>query len=181
MPNPYTHFTVHVPLWLTHGERMEIGQKVIEHIVKRTRKDSKDKDGKDFSGYSKSYKNSLDFKNFKHGSKVDLTLTGDMLDTLEILSDMDGLIDIGYHAGSAEEGKVEGNVRGTYGNQFPIKGKARNFLGIENTELNKIIDEVTQAGKAEKLLMELNPTIEEQVGAVLNNIGIEVEGVEDFE
>ena len=37
-----------------------------------------------------------------------------------------------------QEGKAEGNIRGTYGKRKPIPGKARPFLGLSRSELNII-------------------------------------------
>lgn len=167
-------FTAHVPTLLTGAERVEIGRKVIDHILYRTRSQSKDKDGNSFPGYTKGYKKSLDFRNANKTGKVTLTLTGDMLDTLDILSHGEGYIDIGYETGSGEADKVEGNVIGSYG-RTANASKARDFLGISESALKTIVDEVVAASPEERAIMAFvnSPTANQQINAILQNVGLE--------
>lgn len=112
-------------------ERELIAQEVIDYIVNRT-KSGRDKNENPFPGYSKEYVNSKDFQIAgKSRGKVDLTLTSEMLDSLKLLSHRPGEIVIGYDKDDSElNGKVEGNIKGTYGNPTPLRGKKRDFLGI---------------------------------------------------
>jgi hypothetical protein len=123
-----------------HGalSRVAIAKEVIDYIIKRT-KDGKDKNEAAFQGYSASYKKSLDFKIAgKSPSKVNLTLSKEMLNSLELLSHKPGEITIGYDKSNAElNGKVEGNRLGTYGNSKPVT-KPRDFLGIRPIKLKNI-------------------------------------------
>lgn len=138
-------------------ERQAIAQDVIDFIITRTR-DGKDKDGKKFKGlYSKSYQASLDYKiagKPKSGKPIDLTLTGEMLDSLGLLNEKPGALTIGYEKGADINGKVEGNRLGTYGTNTPNKDRARDFLGIDQTQLKKILNKYKVDGetKAEKEL-----------------------------
>lgn len=96
-----------------------------------------DKNNKEFGKYDKKY---AEFKGVGVND-VDLTLDGEMLDNLELVSHKTGEIVIGYKDPSDElAGKVEGNRRGTYGQSKPIPGKKRDFLGIAQDELDIIID-----------------------------------------
>lgn len=120
---------------------MELADLVIEHIVERTQ-NGKDKDGKKFPGYSKSYIQSLDFKNAsKSPSKVDLQLSGDMLAAIALLSESSGNLRIGFKNNTLENDKAEGNILGSYGRE-PSAKKARDFLGIEQKKLNELINYV---------------------------------------
>lgn len=112
-------------------ERELIAQEIIDYIVNRTKK-GKDKNENDFPGYSKEYINSKDFSIAgKSRANVNLTLTSEMLDSLKLLRHSPGEIVIGYDKGDTElNGKVEGNIKGTYGQSTPRRGKKRDFLGI---------------------------------------------------
>ena len=124
---------------LNSDQKDEVADLIIERIVNRTDQ-GKDKEGKRFPGYSKSYKESLDFKVAgKSASKVDLQLSGDMLAALEVLDKTSRSVTVGFERGSEENAKADGNIRGTYGKPTPDPKKARDFLGITETELSKII------------------------------------------
>jgi hypothetical protein len=120
-------------------QRLKLADLVIEHIVDRTQR-GLDKDGNPFPKYSKSYINSLDFKNAgKSPGKVDLQLSGDMLASIKLLSQRNGNLMIGFENGTTENSKAEGNIEGSYG-RSPNPSKARDFLGIDKQKLNQLID-----------------------------------------
>lgn len=119
-------------------ERKAIAQEVIQFIVDRT-KSGKDKDGRNFKGYTKEYKESLTFKLGGKSSSVNLTLTGEMLGELDLLNQSNGNLRIGYDKGrEALNGKVEGNREGTYGQKKQVTSP-RDFLGLSSSALNKIL------------------------------------------
>lgn len=112
---------------------------VLEHIVERTTTQGLDKNGKAFPKYSKSYIESLDFKNAgKSPGSVDLQLSGDMLAAMTLLSEKSGQITIGFEKGAEENGRAEGNILGSYGGE-PNKKRARDFLGIQPKKLRELI------------------------------------------
>lgn len=119
----------------------EIGDLIVERIVERTDQ-GKDKDGRAFAKYSQAYKNSLDFKNAGKGP-VNLQLSGDMLAALKVLNTTKNWVEVGFDKGSEENGKADGNIRGTYGSDTPDPKKARDFLGIEASKLARIVKYVT--------------------------------------
>jgi hypothetical protein len=82
---------------------------------------------------------SLDFANAGKGSTVNLQLSGDMLAALRVLSSTKNWIEVGFDKGSNENAKADGNIRGTYGSPTPNPKKARNFLGISEKELTRIV------------------------------------------
>lgn len=119
-------------------EREALGLAIIDHILERTEK-GKDKNNKDFAGYSKGYVDSFDFKLSGKSKKVNLELSGEMMGAIEVLSQKKGEITIGIPADdSFNNSKAEGNIKGTYGNKKPIPGKARDFMGISKSSLKDI-------------------------------------------
>ena len=105
-------------------------------IIKQGRKMVKNRDGK----YSVRYVESREFKAArKNKSNLNLKLTGEMLSQLEVLKITPGEIVVGYDAGNKElNGKVEGNIKGTYGDEGRAKRYPRDFLGIDNSTLRSI-------------------------------------------
>lgn len=118
------------------AEREAIALEVIDRIIKRT-KGGKDKNGDPFAPYSKGYENSLEFKIAAKSGRVNLTLSGDMLDAMEIVDNFqNGKVKIGYDGENSQQGKAEGNITGTYGGSG---GPARDYLGISESELSTIL------------------------------------------
>lgn len=135
---------IKIPSDLKPAQREELGDLIVEHIFDRTNR-GLDKNGRPFPGYSNAYKQSLDFKNAgKSASKIDLQLSGDMMAAIELLRHKNGELRIGFERGTPENAKAEGNILGTYGRDKPIKGKKRDFLGIESKKLRELIDYVRQ-------------------------------------
>jgi len=133
---------VKVPIPRRFGptERQAIAQEVIDFIVERT-KSGKNIKGGAFPGYSASYKGSLDFKIAGKGGTVDLTLSGEMLDSIQLLAHKSGEIEVGFDRSDKElNGKAEGNQTGSYGTGKAKKSKARPFLGITGKDLKVILD-----------------------------------------
>lgn len=141
MPAKWQKFRIDAPDDFTPSMREALGREVTEFIRKRS-ESGKDKNNKNFPKYSKEYKESLDFKNAGKTSKVDLTLSGDMLIALDIISHSRGTILIGYENGSEENAKADGNVRGTYGKKLARSSKARDFMGITTKDLERLTDKV---------------------------------------
>lgn len=112
----------------------------MERIVERTDQ-GKDKAGNAWRGeaakYSEAYKKSLDFKNAGKGP-VNLQLSGDMLAAIKVLKSTSNWIEVGFEKGSDENAKADGNIRGTYGSDTPNPKKARDFLGMEGKELDRL-------------------------------------------
>lgn len=85
-----------------------------------------------FPAYTKEY------EKFKGQKNVDLTLSGDMLDALTVISHKKGSILIGFENGTKENDKAEGNILGSYG-RAPNPRKARNFLGLTASDIRSIV------------------------------------------
>ena len=125
-------------------ERKAIASEIISYIVARTKK-GKGKDNQPWegkaSGYSKSYKKSLEFKIAGKSSTVNLKLSGDMLNSIKLLSNDSGSLKIGIPKSDSDNKKAEGNIRGSYGKKTGSKSKARDFLAISQKEVSKILEQ----------------------------------------
>lgn len=141
--NKYLQFAIKISPEYTEDEKQAISQEIIDKILDRTEGGRGVKNGAlySFPKYSSLYKNSLDYKNAGKSGTVDLTLSGDMLTMLRYLPSISkkNEIVIGYEEKDDVAGRVEGNVRGTYGASRGNNKKARNFLGITQKELNAVL------------------------------------------
>lgn len=155
----YTQKRIKLSDKYTDEEKEAIAFEIIEYIKERT-KQGKGEGGKKWSPpadkYTKEYKESLDFKIAGKTSRVNLTLSGDMLDSIDLLKTMPSSITIGIDEGDPDHGKAEGNIRGTYGKQRGSSKKARNFLGITEAEVEKVLRKfpLTNEKKREKSLLD---------------------------
>jgi hypothetical protein len=122
-----------------------LGKEIVEFIRQRTESGIGVKEtGRGFKNasfppYSKIYKQSLDYKIAGKSGNVNLTLSGDMLIALDVLSHKKGSVVIGYEKGSEENDRAEGNILGSYGGS-PNPRRARNFLGISDADLATILE-----------------------------------------
>lgn len=145
MATKWQKFRVRVPKELTPTQRVDVSREVIEFVQTRS-ENGFDKNNKKFVKYSKGYIDSLDFKVAgKSPGEVNLTLSGEMLSALELLSHRSGALLIGYDNGSDENARADGNVRGTYGKSTENKNKARDFMGIDQNTIDKIVNKITGA------------------------------------
>jgi hypothetical protein len=139
MSTKHQKIDVKLPSGYSSDIREAIAAEIISVIRKRTIK-NKDKDGEKFPSYSKDYTKSVDFRAAgKSKGDINLTLSGDMLASMELLENKKSKISIGFEDGTVQNAKADGNIRGTYGKPKPIPGKARDFLGISSDELEKIL------------------------------------------
>ncbi len=142
--NLQTQLTLKVPKDFDPQQRADLAQKVIDFISERTKK-GYNVNGRDWPGkageYSQAYAKQ---KGVSEGGPVDLSLSHDMLDSMQYMPSLSptGQITVGYRKGTKIERKAEGNILGTYGKSAPIPGKARPFLDILQKDLKDIIDEV---------------------------------------
>ena len=144
---PQQKVTIEIPDEYGPDERAAIGKDIVEFIRQRSedgvgvKETARGWKNVPFPAYSKTYKESLDFKIAGKTNKVNLTLSGDMLIALDVLNHRPGEITIGYRKGDREENdKAEGNITGSYGGS-PNPKKARNFLGISASDLREILDQ----------------------------------------
>lgn len=121
-----------------------LGQAFIDRIVEKA-KSGKRYDGKPLkSPYSKEYANSLEFKAAgKRRGKVNMTLTGDMLNSIDIIDMGANVLKIGIDD-SLEAQKA-------YNHQVGDTVPARPFFGLNNKDVDEIKaefrDEIKEAFK----------------------------------
>lgn len=130
---------IEIPTDFDEEERSAIGKEIITFIQDRTAS-GLDKNNRRFPSYSKSYIESFEFKVAgKDKGEINLALSHDMMNALDVISTSRGKIVIGYEAGSDINDRVEGNRLGSYGGN-PNPKKARDFLGINKKDLSDILD-----------------------------------------
>lgn len=130
---------IKIPKTIKPAQRQQIAQTIVEHIVNRSAA-GYDKNNEKFVKYSEGYAK----KKGVGRSEVDLILTGEMMESLQVLSTKSGEITIGFDKSDEElNGKAEGNILGSYGGD-PDPGKARDFLGISEDELDILISETDE-------------------------------------
>lgn len=124
-------------------------QAVIDKMVERTER-SRDIENKLFEKYSESYKNSLAFKVFGK-SRVNMTLTGDMLGSLDKIDETRDTMTIGI-TGDENILKAFAHITGYEGHPtLDGKVKPRDFFGITDKEIQEITKDFepeTDAGGA---------------------------------
>jgi len=149
-------------------ERVKIADALLTHIVGRTMA-GLDRDNNKFAKYTKKYANEKGVG----VSDVDLLLSGEMLSELQVLKvDANG-VEIGYKGSKDLIGKVDGNIRGTYGQPEPIPGKARDFLGILPDDVEVIIDSYIDE--------DLKDLSEEEIDAIARDAAREILGDIQFD
>jgi hypothetical protein len=164
------YFEVSIPKEYSPEERRAIAAEIIDYVISRTEDGKKIGGKEDFPDYSKKYAEE------KGQENVDLTFSGDMLMNMELLKQKSGALRIGYSSDYEELGKVEGNVLGTYGKSKPIKGKARNFLGITKEELNSILSNYPIKDRESRLERVIDVKLSGRVAdSILSNTGIEID------
>jgi hypothetical protein len=110
-------------------------QAAIDKIVERTQS-GRDVNGNLFAPYSKLYKESLAFNVFGKSNKVNLTLTGSMLSSINPDTDTSNIklqID-----DSTEAAKAYGHITGFKGHPTIKNAKPRDFFGLTEKELKQI-------------------------------------------
>lgn len=129
---------IKLPRGYSESKKREIAKAIISWIQDRSFR-GLDKENRPFKKYNPEYA-----KEKGVGVKeVDLVLSGDMLDALQLLEVYGDYVSIGYRRGKQND-KAEGNITGSYGQPSPNPDKARDFLGISRRDLAMIIDSFPQ-------------------------------------
>jgi len=174
------------PLLKKSDLKRQIGRKVIEEIKKRTQEKSVDRNGRPFPKYSESYKKSLAYQVYGKSSKVNLTLSGEMMASMVAKTDSPLTIDI-VMADQANNDKAHGNITGSYGRPSGNSAKARDFLGLPDEDLQKIVREEVNRYSRSSTAFDLEALVESFATSQLarTTTGTEaidflIEGFEDF-
>lgn len=156
MAQPPNTYTAYVSPRFSFEDRRDIGNRIIDYIVNRT-KAGRGVDNKRFLGpdgdgkYADSYVDSNEFKTAgKTKGRINLSLSGDMLDSLEIIDiSIAGRIVIGFE--SQEE-----NDKSVY-----MREKNYDFMGLSDQELNAIVSEFQTRLPSERVVQDIVPSIAE--------------------
>lgn len=121
--------------------KREYGLRVVEQIRQNTQSGI-DKKGKDFPKYSKAYIESTVFEIYnKSASDVNLTLTGEMLSSMDVNINKPMMISV-YFPDKENNDKAHGNITGQNGKR---KAK-RDFLGLPPEQEDQLLqDTITEA------------------------------------
>ena len=126
---------IEIPKEFGPTERQALASKVIEHIQKRT-ENNLDIENKKFTKYSDAYINSPAFKIAgKSPTDVNLKLSGEMMQSIELIAHGNGFIQIGFESGT------EANNKAVW-TQADDNGPSRMFLGVDDKILERLIAEV---------------------------------------
>jgi hypothetical protein len=144
--------------------KARFAQIVIDKILDRTEA-NKDINNSDFKDYKESYINSTEFELYgKSKGDVNMTLTGDMLNDLDIIESKGNTIKIGFT-------KDINQKKAANHNQAIGKGiRKRQFFGVKKTDLIDEIEtlkEESRIRKAEELTPQKIQDINAEVEAIL--------------
>lgn len=129
-----------IPKSYNPSQRKDIALDIITYIQERAinNRGFNPDTGREFKfpKYSKAYAE----KKGSSRTDVDLVLSANMFNDMKALETATpGEVVIGFKAGTESNDKAEGNQLGTYGQDDPIPGKARPFLGLSKVALKEIL------------------------------------------
>jgi len=141
MAEPQLKKRIQIPKDLSASERKSVALDVINFIKQRTDKGI-DANGRKFAPYSNSYVKSTDFEIAgKSKSEVNLRLSDEMMESIELLDSGNGYIVIGFESGTPANDKAVWAQRDD-------NGPKRAFLDIAENDLERIIASTTVADSA---------------------------------
>lgn len=132
---PQLTWTIQIPSRFSEAQRLRLANLIINEIISRT-KQGIDKNGRAFAKYSDSYKESKDFALAgKSQFRVNLTLTGEMLRNIEVISHGAGFITIGFPENSDENDKARWALADD-------NGPVRDFFGLPQSAVSEFIKRI---------------------------------------
>ncbi len=149
---------VYLPLVSDNDFKREYGKRLIDDIEARL-DEGKDKDGEKFTGkagkYSKSYRESEEFKFWDKDKTVNLQLTGQMRSAMDVISTAGRIVTIAFIDQEAND-KAHGHVNGA--NYLPV----RDFWGVPNKSQKDIMMEmIKEFSERETILVDLPEAVAE--------------------
>lgn len=137
-------------------------QRIIRTIRDNTRLKSKDKDGDRLQSYSKSYKESEEFQVLKGSTKVNLTLTGEMLESIEGVSRGDNVVF--QFKRQRNKDIAHGHINGS--NNLPV----RDFFGIPEKQQQTIMKDLVKFYQTRNQIFENSDIKPESVNLETNKV-----------
>ena len=150
MARGITRFRINVDGALGSQDRTLLGELIIERMLDRTER-GEDIEGRSFRRYSANYIDWL--RKIGASTTVDLSLTGEMLASIRVLSHGTGFIDIGIEAGTFASEKARWQQGGN------PNVPSRPFMGIRDDEARSLENEVASNStmvQAQRFLEENN-------------------------
>lgn len=127
-----------------------VANEAIMKIKKRTQDNNRQVGGSGFKGYSEEYKESEAYEAYNKSSSVNMTLTGDMMGALDILSVDESKAVIGF--------RDETNIKKAYNHNVGDTVPKREFFGLNGKELSELnasiqgdIEQFTESRQTELL------------------------------
>ena len=140
------------PMLSDNNFKIEFGKEAIREIVKRTQDQGIDKKGTRFVKYAEAYKKSIQFKIAGKTSKVNLTLTGEMLASM-VPKALTKKINVEFADGQQND-KAHGHVTG--GGHLPV----RDFFGLPEKVEEEVMRKVLNKMAREETLSKVEITAE---------------------
>jgi len=138
--------------------KQAVGQALVDKLIKRTEK-GRDKNMQPFKKYSPNYKGSLEFKAHGKTERVNLTLTGDMLRSVDVVDNKQKNILRLDFDDPVEEVKAHGHIKGA--GKLP----KRDFWGLSEKEIDEVakdfrddVDRFTEGDKTGGGVLDLAQT-----------------------
>lgn len=123
-----------MPEDLPKSTKERIAQAIIDKIVANS-EDGIDRNGRALPKYTAGYVKSDSFTAFGKDKSPNMTLTGDLLGQIDVLSVSGDTLKIGWDS-ELENAKAHGNITGQEG----LWKKKRDFFGLTAKEIKEIID-----------------------------------------
>lgn len=128
----------------TTEELVEFADAAKNEIIDRTQQ-GRDIDGRPFASYEPEY---AEFKGVSTND-VDLTLFGDMLDSIDAQIRGSRVF---ISVSPEEAAKAHGNITGSYGQDSPNPNKARDFFGLTERDARDLARQVQRVANDETFL-----------------------------
>lgn len=150
--------------------KASITQEFIDTIVSRTQEERKQWTGTKMAGYSKEYAKTLEARatGKTAGQAANLTLTGSMLGTLDVVSETDNTVTLGWTE-SEEAEKAHGHITGSV-------GKVRDFFAVNSKEVDQIKREFSTEISIAKESDEATGPLSGAILALINRLGSDNDG-----
>jgi hypothetical protein len=119
------------------SKRKSIRDKIVNSLIEKMKdriSEGLDRFGEPMAPYSEVYKSSFNYIAARKDGTVNMRLTGDMLGSLDVLSEDGGKVKIGFVGGEQQE-KAYAHFMGT--NKLPV----RQFFGVTQREVDAVKSE----------------------------------------
>ena len=131
--------------------RLALAEALLDKMIRKTQ-DGKSRTGHGFRGYSKAYRDSDAYKAAGKTGKVNMTLSGDMLGLIDVTSESENTVTLGWEDDD-EGAKAHGHITG--GGHLPV----RDFFGLNDTDIKQVRAEFADELEELKVSDDMNEAI----------------------